>query len=229
MRKTILVCGHGPGISHAVARRFGAEGFAVGLAARRGDKLAAAVEALSRAGVAAQAFPADLADPAGVATLVARVRASLGPISVVHWNAYASTAGDLTTATPDDVRAALDVGVVGLVAAVQAALPDLKAHLGAVLVTGGGLALYDDKIDEMAASWGSMGLAVTKAAQHKLVGVLGARLAADNVYVGEVMVTGLVKGTAFDRGGNATVEPDAVAARFWELYTARGPRFAKVG
>ncbi len=29
MTKTILVCGHGPGISDAVARKFGAEGFSV--------------------------------------------------------------------------------------------------------------------------------------------------------------------------------------------------------
>ena len=39
-------------------------------------------------------------DPAAVTDMVARVRASLGPITVVHWNAYASGAGDLTTASP---------------------------------------------------------------------------------------------------------------------------------
>ena len=227
MAQTILVCGHGPGISDAVAQRFGAEGFSVALAARRGDKLAAAAEALARRGIEAQAFPADLADPAGVASLVARVRASLGPIHVVHWNAYARVAGDLLTAAAHDVRAQLDVGVVGLVAAVQAALPDLKAHLGAVLVTGGGLAQDDERVDALAGAMGAMGLAVTKAAQHKLVGVLGARLAKDGIFVGEVMVTALVKGSAPDRG-QPTVEPAVVAARFWDLYTQRGPRCAKV-
>jgi NAD(P)-dependent dehydrogenase (short-subunit alcohol dehydrogenase family) len=34
MSKTILIAGYGPGISDAVARKFGAEGFAVALAAR---------------------------------------------------------------------------------------------------------------------------------------------------------------------------------------------------
>ena len=41
------------------------------------------------------------------------------------------------------------------------------------------------------------------------------------VYVGEVVVTGMVKGTAFDHG-NATLEAGDIAARFWQLYTARG-------
>jgi len=228
MTKTILVCGHGPGISDAVARQFGGQGFAVALVARRADKLAAAVDALGKRGVTAQAFPADLSDPAAVTGLVAKVRAGLGPIAVVHWNAYTGAAGDLTTASAAELRGTLDLGVVGLVAAVQAALPDLKAHAGSVLVTGGGLAFYDDKVDGLAVEWRTMGLAVTKAAQHKLVGVLGARLAKDNIYVGEVVVLGLVKGTAFDTG-NATIEPASVAARFWDLHTARMPRFVQVG
>jgi NADP-dependent 3-hydroxy acid dehydrogenase YdfG len=45
MKKTILICGHDLGISDAVARKFGTEGFAVALAARSADKLDAAVKA----------------------------------------------------------------------------------------------------------------------------------------------------------------------------------------
>jgi NADP-dependent 3-hydroxy acid dehydrogenase YdfG len=37
MTKTILIGGYGPGISNAVAERFGAEGFSVALAARNAD------------------------------------------------------------------------------------------------------------------------------------------------------------------------------------------------
>jgi hypothetical protein len=56
-----------------------------------------------------------------------------------------------------------------LLAVVQAALPDLKASKeGAVLVTNGGLAFADPKIDAMAVQWGSMGLAMVNAAKHKL-------------------------------------------------------------
>jgi NADP-dependent 3-hydroxy acid dehydrogenase YdfG len=223
MSKTILICGHGPGISDAVARKFGAEGFSVALVARSGDKLATGAAALKKAGIEAAAFPTDLGDPEAVKAMVASARAKLGPISVIHWNAYAGVAGDLLTASAAEVRQPFDVGVTGLVTAVQAALPDLKAQKGAVLVTGGGFAFYDPKLDAMAAQWNAMGLAVAKAAQHKLVGVLGEKLAGDGIYVGEVVVLGMVKGTAFDHG-NATLEPSAIAAKFWELYGARSER-----
>ncbi|HEX7670382.1 MAG TPA: hypothetical protein VF395_12390 [Polyangiaceae bacterium] len=38
MAKTIVVCGYGPGISSAVAEKFGAEGFSVALAARNASQ-----------------------------------------------------------------------------------------------------------------------------------------------------------------------------------------------
>ncbi|MEI9952781.1 MAG: hypothetical protein WDO74_28315 [Pseudomonadota bacterium] len=60
--------------------------------------------------------------------------------------------------------------VHGLLAAVQAALPDLKLQHGALLVTGGGFAFYDPAVDAAATQWSSQGLAIGKAAQHKTVG-----------------------------------------------------------
>jgi len=228
MAKTILVCGHGPGISDAVARKFGAEGFSVAIAARNGDRLAQAVERLTASGVKAAAFPTDLGDPAAVKALVEQARGALGPVTALHWNAYGGGAGDLLTADLAALKACFDVSVTGLVAAVQAALPDLRSQQGAVLVTGGGFAFYDPKIDAMASQWGAMGLAVAKAAQHKTVGLLGEKLAGEGVYVGEVVVLGMVKGTAFDQG-NASLDPADIAAKFWELYTARSPRSVNFG
>jgi NADP-dependent 3-hydroxy acid dehydrogenase YdfG len=228
MSKNILICGYGPGISAAVARKFGAEGFSVALAARSGDRLAAAVASLEGAGVRAAAFPTDLAEPAAVKALVQSAREKLGPVSVLHWNAYARVAGDLLTADPAEIRTVLDVGVTSLVVAVQAALPDLEAQKGAVLVTGGGFAMDSPQVDAMAAQWGAMGVAVTKAAQHKLVGVLGAKLEGRGVYVGEVMVMGLVKGSAADTG-QGTLEASDIAAKFWEMHGARSERSVTFG
>ena len=220
MSKTIIVFGHGPGISNAVAHRFGREGYTVAIVARNADRLEAAAKSLNDAGVKAKAFACDLASPDAVRKLVRDVRTSLGPIDVLHWNAYGKGAGDLTTATADELRSVLDVSVTSLVAAAQEALPDLKATKGAILVTGGGFAFYDPKVDGMAVEWGAMGVAVSKAAQHKTVGLLRAKLAGDSVYVGEVVVLGMVKGTAFD-SGHATIEPSTVADRFWDLFDGR--------
>jgi len=220
MAETIIVCGYGVGISAAVARRFGKEGYRVAIVARNAERLSAAVQSLAKENVSAQAFPCDLGDPEAVKKLILAVRTSLGPIKVLHWNAYGGGAGDLKTASADELRAVLNVTVHGLLAGVQAALPDLKEQQGAVLVTGGGFAFYDSAVDAAATQWGAAGLAIGKAAQHKTVGLLSKALQGDGVYVGEVVVTGLVKGTAFD-SGNATLEASLIADKFWELYRGR--------
>lgn len=220
MRKVIIVNGYGPGISNAVATRFGREGFAVALVGRNADRLAQGVKSLAALDVKAEAFVADLSKPEMARDVVARVQDKLGPISVVQWTAYSGAAGDLTTAEAHEVRAVYDVAVTSLLAQTQAALPDLRAQKGALLVTNGGLGYFDDAIDKMAVSWNTMGLAVANAAKHKTVRMLAHKLAGEGVYVGEVVVTGMVKGTAFDQG-NATLDPKDIAEKFWTLYEAR--------
>ena len=218
---TIVVCGHGPGISDAVAHRWGREGHAVAIVARSAPRLLAAEAKLVAAGIKAKAFPTDLANPGAVREMIGNARATLGPIGALHWNAYQGGAGDLLTAAPDELEGIFRTSVVGLVTAVQSAHVDLAAAKGVVLVTGGGLSFYDPKLDAMANGWGAAGLAIGKAAQHKTVGLLHAKLAADGIYVGEVVVLGSVKGTAFDMDGKATLEASAIAEKFWQLAQAR--------
>jgi NAD(P)-dependent dehydrogenase (short-subunit alcohol dehydrogenase family) len=214
MQGTIVICGFGSGISSAVADRFGKEGYKVALVSRSADKLEAGAKALVAAGIEAQAFPCNLADGNAVSRMIGQVRERLGPIAVLHWNAYQGGAGDLATADVAELR-------TSLVVAVQAALPDLRTQPdAAVLVTGGGLSFYDPKIDAMAVEWKAMGLAIAKASQHKAVGVLHHRLKPESIYVGEVVVLGSVKGTAWDHG-NATLEASAIAERFWQLSRER--------
>ncbi len=220
MKRTIVVAGYGPGISAAVARKFGAEGYAVALVARRAGPLEEGVKALQAAGIKAQAFPADLSQGEGLFGLIAQIRGALGPIGVLHWNAYSGAAGDLLAASLEELRSVYEVSVVGLIAAVQASLQDLKAERGAVLVTGGGFGLDDPKAAAAATRFGAMGLAIGKASQRKAVALLHHRLAGEGVYVGEVVVRGIVKGTAFDQG-QATLDADTIAARFWELAQKR--------
>jgi short-subunit dehydrogenase len=223
MAKTIIVAGYGPGISEGVARKFGNEGFQVALVARNKEKVESAAKSLRDAKIKAQAFTADLGDRAAVAKLIDDVRAALGPVTVLHWNAYVGGAGDLLTADVAELDKVLDVSLKGLIVATQKALPDLKAAgtAGALLVTGGGFALYGPQVDSAVVNWSAMGLAIAKAAQHKTVGLLHERLKAEGVYVGEVVVTGLVKNTPFD-SGNANLEGSQVADQFWQLYQARG-------
>lgn len=229
MSKTIIIGGYGSGISQAIAEKFGAEGFSVALVARSEDKVVAGAKALEAKGIKAGAFPADLGDPASVKAMVAKVRSALGPITVVQWNAYSGAAGDLLAADAAAIRNVYDVAITGLLTAVQESLPDLKKEQNAaVLVTNGGLGFSSPEVDAMGVQWNAMGLSVANAAKHKLVGLLSEKLKADKVYVGEVVVMGAVKGTAFDQG-TATLEASTIAAKFWESYQGRTEISVNVG
>lgn len=218
--KTLAIFGYGPGISHAVARRFAREGFKVALVARNAEKLAAGVETLRAADVQAKAFPTDMSDPLAIEPLITRMRTELGAIAAIHWNAPAGGAGDLIADDPLALRAAFDVSVTSLVAAVQSALGDLREAHGSVLVTNGAVALVDPKLDDAAVEHGFMGGAIAKTAQHKTVGLLARKLRPEGVFVGEVVVAGIVKGTGYDTG-NGLLTSDEVAERFWKLHCER--------
>jgi NAD(P)-dependent dehydrogenase (short-subunit alcohol dehydrogenase family) len=228
MSKVIVVVGFGPGISTAVAERFGAAGFSVALVARNQARLDAGVEALKAKGIAAVASAADAGDPVAIRAAIARVRAELGPITALHWNAYGGgEAGDLLTADPAAVPRVFDVAIVGLLAAVQEALPDLKrAGDGAILITNGAFGENSPQMDQFAVTLKAMGLAVANAAKYKLTGLLAQQLKAEGVYVGEVMVAGVIKGTPTDNG--QAIEGSRVADAFWDLYQARDQVRARV-
>jgi NADP-dependent 3-hydroxy acid dehydrogenase YdfG len=227
MTKSIVIAGYGPGISRAVAHRFGGEGFAVGLLGRTAERVQQGASELRERGIAAQGFVCDLTDVAATQSVLGELSQALGPIAALHWNAYSNLARDVLAAPAQELSRALDLPLVSLVAAVQHVLPELKQTGGGVLVTGGGLSAYDTAVDKMAVQWSAMGLSVAKAAQHKLVGLLHQKLAPDGVYAGEVTVHGIVKGSAFDRG-NGNLEPSKIADAFWELYAQRNAVYVTV-
>ncbi len=229
MAKTILVSGYGPGISSAVAEKFGAEGFAVALAARNADRLSAGVKALQAKGIRAAAFPTDLSDPNAAGALVGKAREAMGPLTALAWTAYDTGAGDLLTADAAAIHRVLDIATTTLLAAVRAALPDLKSQPdAALLVVNGGFGYAEPSVDATAVQYDSMGLALANAAKNKLVGMLAQKLKGDRVYVGQAMVLGTVKGTAWDNG-SATLEPSAIAAKLWEMYQSRRELTVKIG
>jgi NAD(P)-dependent dehydrogenase (short-subunit alcohol dehydrogenase family) len=226
--KTIVVVGFGPGNGAAVAEKFGKEGFSVALIGRDEEHLAAGVSALKNQGITAAGFSANAADPAAIAAAIRSVRAKLGPITAIHWNAYGGTeAGDLLTADQTVIRGIFDTAVFGLLAAAREALPDLKsAGDGAILITNGGFGDVSPEVDQYVTSSKVMGMALANAAKNKLAGLLAQRLKSDGVYVGEVIIYGAVKRTPTDSGN---IDPSIVAAKFWDLYRSRADLRARVG
>jgi len=228
MSKNIVVVGFGPGNATAVADKFSAEGFSVGLVGRSEERLAAGVAALKARGIAASAFAGDASDPTSIRAAISGLRTAMGPVTVIHWNAYGGgDAGDLLTADPAAVRRIFDVAVFGLLAAVGEALPDLKAAGdGAVLITNGGFGDISPETDKYVTDANVMGVALANAAKQKLTGLLAQRLKGDGVYVGEVTIYGTIKGSPTDNGSG--IDPSIVADKFWDLYQSRSDVRARV-
>jgi NADP-dependent 3-hydroxy acid dehydrogenase YdfG len=224
MSKTIVIVGFGPGVSTAVAERFGAEGFAVGLIGRSQARLAAGVEALKSKSIKAVALPADASDPVSLRSAISRAGSELGPIGILHWNVYdGHGVGDLMTVDPAGLHAAFDLPVVGLLSAVQHALPDLKSDKdGAVLITNGAYGEINPVLDGYALAAHAEAVALGNAAKAKLVGLLAARLKDEGVFVGEVTIGGTI-GAA-----GSGIEPGMIAEAFWRLYQARDANRARV-
>jgi hypothetical protein len=114
--------------------------------------------------------------------------------------------------------------------AVQEALPDLKeAQDGAVLVTNGAFGDLNPAVDAFAIALKAEGIALGNSAKAKLVGLLAARLKDEGVFVGEVTIAGVVRGTGPESPPVPTIEGAAIADAFWRLYKARGDVRARVG
>lgn len=217
----LLLAGYGPGNSHAIATLFGARGWTLALVGRDDGRLRAGVERLAADGVEAHAFVGDVSRPDSVLATVAAVRSELGPVTALAFTAYRHVAvADVLSDSPAEIGRVFAIGVTGLAALVQATLDDLRsASQGAVLVVNGGLGISDEAIDRAAVSFGGDGVALEAAAKSKLVGLLAERLRPDGVYVGEIVVTGSVKGSPY--AGPDAIDPADVAEQLWTMSEER--------
>jgi NADP-dependent 3-hydroxy acid dehydrogenase YdfG len=207
----LLIVGAGPGVSGATAARFGADGYDVGLIARREETLAGLGADLRAAGIRTEWATAEAGDADSLTAAVGRLVATLGPVDVLLYNVSAGRQADVPALSPEDLLADLAAGVVGLQTAVRAVLPGMRDRgSGTVLATGGGSA------DHPIASMASLG--VQKAALRALAEVQAAGLAPEGIHVATVTVRGFV-------GENKQIPPGRVAAEFADLVAeTSGPR-----
>lgn len=126
VRKAIFITGGGSGIGRAVAQKFGANGWFVGLAdiSESGMKETAA---LLPAGSSSQ-HKLDVRDRAGWdAALQAFAKKAGGRIDVVFNNAGIPLGGALIENKPEEIERCLDINLKGVLFGAQAAYPWLKA------------------------------------------------------------------------------------------------------
>jgi short-subunit dehydrogenase len=123
-----IVTGASSGIGRALALRLGAEGYRVGLIARRGDAIEAAAAAIAAAGGAAVAAAADVGDRAALRAAIAEIESQIGPVDVMVANAGFGAPTQLDPLNTPDVEQTIRVNLLGVIYSVEAVLPGMLAR-----------------------------------------------------------------------------------------------------
>jgi NAD(P)-dependent dehydrogenase (short-subunit alcohol dehydrogenase family) len=203
----LVVVAAGPGLGRSVALRYAREGAAVGLVARATDRLSDLAAELMAAGARSVATAAaDVADEPSLRAAMAALSSELGPATVLVYNGSAYVEGAPTALPADQLRLALDVGVVGaLVATQEVVVPMRAAGRGTIVLTG---SVAADRASTSAAAVG-----VAKAALRNLAMSLHKELAPDGIRAVTVTIDGVLSGPK-------ALDVDQIAERYWQLHSA---------
>jgi NADP-dependent 3-hydroxy acid dehydrogenase YdfG len=203
---SIIVVGAGPGLGMAVARRFGREGFGVGLIGRRLSSVDQVVDELAAEKIEALAAAADVSDRVALHGALDSLTSALGVPDVLVYNASAGSAPGLPSeAGSATILSVLAAGVGGLADAVERVLPGMCARRsGTVLVTGSAIAI-DPWVEATA-------LSVGKAAQRHFTHALHREVIEDDIHATTITIHGVIAaGTAFDA--------QVIAEEFWTVHS----------
>jgi 3-oxoacyl-[acyl-carrier protein] reductase len=173
--RRVLVAGGTRGIGRAIALQFAAAGAAVGVCARGAAGLEAVARDLAAHGRPVHTMACDLADAAAIAAWVPAAAQALGGIDVLVNNASGFGMGDDEAAW----AAALNVDVLAMVRASQAALPWLQKAPYASVV-------HVSSIAALRPSTRAAAYAAGKAAMNSYTGSQAAALARQGIRVNAV-------------------------------------------
>jgi NAD(P)-dependent dehydrogenase (short-subunit alcohol dehydrogenase family) len=186
----VVVVGAGPGVGLAVGRRFGRDGYDVGLVGRTERTVSLLGEQLQAEGITTGWTACDATDAEALTAAVTRFGGFSRRIDVLHFNPSAFRQLDPLHLTAAALLEDVALGVGALLTAVQAARPFMSA--GARVTATGSMAA--DRPWNEAASLG-----VQKAGLRNLVRSLDATLRPDGIRAVSVTVNGtLAAGTTFD-------------------------------
>ena len=209
---SIAIIGAGPGLGAAVARRFGGEGFTVGLISRNQEHLDTLVDDLATDGVQARGFAADVRDPASVAAALAQVTGTLGPIEVLQYSPlpHRDFMRPVLETMPADLVGPVEFSIYGPVAAVHEVLPGMRflgPGRGTVLFVNGGSAITPGR--------NVTGTSVAFAGQAAYAQLLHEALGEEGIHVSQLVIPGQIV------AGDAVKDPDVLAGHLWDLHVKR--------
>ena len=199
------VVGVGPGNGEAFARRFSADGYAVALLARRADltgRLAAELRG-------AKAYACDAGDAKSVEAAFGLIRADLGDVDALVFNAGSGVWGTIEEIAPADFERAFRINALGLFLAARQAIPAMRRKgKGAIIVVGATASRRGVA--------GTAAFAPAKMAQRALAESMARHLWPAGIHVALIVVDGGVRSAAArarypDRAGDAFIAPEGVA------------------
>lgn len=198
-----LVTGASSGIGEAVARQLGAAGTDLVLVARDASRLEdVAGEIRGRCGVRVDVLAADLADPARLAEVEARVAATEAPVELVVNNAGYGLNGDFTERSADDHEGMVRTNVVALMRLTHAAAARMAPG------SWGGI-LNVSSVVSFQPGPGSADYAATKAYVTSLTLALHEELRGSGVHV-TCLCPGATRTRFQERGGYAIDMPSFI-------------------
>jgi len=199
------VVGVGPGNGEAFARRFAADGYAVALLARRPDLS----ERLAKELPCARAYPCDASDAGSVEAAFGQIRADLGDVDVLVFNAGSGVWGTIEDVSPEDFERAWRVNTLGLFLAARQAIPAMRRRgQGAIIVVGATVSRRGVA--------GTAAFAPAKMAQKALTESMARHLWPAGVHVALIIVDGQVRSPVAQarsagRPEDAFIAPSGVA------------------
>ena len=205
MKKTIFVLGAGNGCGNRVAEKFGKNDFRVVLMARNAEHLATYEAEFKEKGIEVYTQVADAFKPHSVTKAFAALKAKFGTPDVLFYNVGVTVADEEVKISAQTLVDRYVVDVAGAYNCIRLVdTEEFAEKKGAVLVTGGGLALQPYA--------GYLPLSMDKAALRAMVQALSPILKEKGIYLGTVQVTGTI-------GSNDFYAPKTIAEEFWKLYT----------
>ena len=203
-KKIMVIIGVGPGNGFHVAQRFGREGYHIVMMSRSEDSLQDFANKLENDGISSSYYVVDCADPKNVKETFDRLIHDFNTIDVLHYNTASLKPGLPENLTNSDLLEQFQIDVASALICIQKVLPSMKEKdQGAILFTNGGL--YSKPHKEFTA------LGIGKAALYNLAGSLIDDLKETDIFVGSIVITGLVKeGTEF--------APEIIAEQLWKLF-----------
>ena len=209
------VIGIGPQNGAAFARRFAAEGYAVALLSRKTDYSSALAAELETA----RAYACDVTDPAAVEQAFSAVRADLGEVDVLIYNAGSGVWGNIEELSASDFEQSWRINAMGAFLASKQVIPSMKKRkAGSIIVIGATASLRGKPL--------TTAFAPAKAAQRSLAQAMARHLWPAGIHVSLIIIDGGIAGpsTAVDADAPKNLDPNDIAET--ALFLARQPRSA---